>query len=638
VLSEKQKSEFVRAIKAGLRVLYRAPPVTGSEWADEHFFLSGESSYIKGKWKTHPYQVAILNAICNDAIEEIDLQKGARTGYTKIIVIAIGYKIEHKNHNVAVWQPNDNARDKFSKLHVDTMIRDVPPVKAIFPWVGKKHRNNSMELKIFQNQHTLFLLGGKAAANYREISVDDVFYDELSQFERNVERQGSPTTLGDKRLEGSVFGKSVRGSTPTIAGECQIEEACKNAPHYFKRYVPCIHCGEFQILEFGGKDAGFGLKWDDSLSTIDKPKSVFYLCKYCAGVIKYADYHEIMDAKGYWQSESGLRTYDGMSFLDLDGEIVPTPEIVAFHVWSAYSHNSPWSRIVKDWFKAQESREKLQAFVNTTLGETWEEDESEKIPHSLLHARREHYKADVPDGVRVIVAGIDTQGDRLEMQVDGYGAGEERWTIAYYRIYGDPSRQTIWDKLGELIRTQYTTESGALMGITLACVDHGGHYSDEVNALSVKMGARHVIPIKGASIRNKPVITFPRKPNANKVYLTLVGTDTAKTLIYQRYNILDPGPGYIHWPVSEQFDEDYFKQATAEERRKKYKQGIPYYEWDAKGKRNEALDCSVYSLAAIRILQQHFLFDLSNVHPSPAIKKAPAEKKRSFIGRSGPWM
>ncbi len=38
---------------------------------------------------------------------------------------------------------------------------------------------------------------------------------------------------------------------------------------------------------------------------------------------------------------------------------------------------------------------------------------------------------------------------------------------------------------------------------------------------------------------------------------------------------------------------------------KKYKLGVPYFMWDAKNRRNEALDCRVYSLAAIRILQQH---------------------------------
>ena len=50
------------------------------------------------------------------------------------------------------------------------------------------------------------------------------------------------------------------------------------------------------------------------------------------------------------------------------------------------------------------------------------------------------------------------------------------------------------------------------------------------------------------------------KPKIKRVsYLTLVGTDTAKELVYQRYRITEPGAGYCHWPVKDEFDEDYFK-------------------------------------------------------------------------------
>lgn len=106
------------------------------------------------------------------------------------------------------------------------------------------------------------------------------------------------------------------------------------------------------------------------------------------------------------------------------------------------------------------------------------------------------------------------------------------------------------------------------------------------------------------------------------MYLTLVGTDTAKELIYQRYRILEPGAGYCHWPIKDCFDEDYFKQATAEEKIRKYNHGVPYIEWDARKKRNEALDCRVYALTAVRILQQHRGLDLEQLaeqRPEPEL-------------------
>ncbi len=94
-------------------------------------------------------------------------------------------------------------------------------------------------------------LGGAVAKNYREKSVDVVCYDELSSFEPDVEKEGSPTLLGDKRIEGSVWPKSIRGSTPKVKGSCQIEKGANESAHFMRFHVPCPHCGEERYLKFG---------------------------------------------------------------------------------------------------------------------------------------------------------------------------------------------------------------------------------------------------------------------------------------------------------------------------------------------------------------------------------------------------
>ncbi|MCQ4856675.1 phage terminase large subunit family protein, partial [Escherichia coli] len=104
----------------------------------------------------------------------------------------------------------------FMKSHVEPTIRDVPALLELAPWFGRKHRDNTLTLKRFSSGVGFWCLGGAAAKNYREKSVDVVCYDELSSFEPDVEKEGSPTLLGDKRIEGSVWPKSIRGSTPKI--------------------------------------------------------------------------------------------------------------------------------------------------------------------------------------------------------------------------------------------------------------------------------------------------------------------------------------------------------------------------------------------------------------------------------------
>ena len=639
-LSTRQRAKFRAAIKEGLSVLYRPPPMTAVEHADKYFYMSAESSYIEGDWKTAPYQIAILNAMGNDDIEEVNFQKSARVGYTKLVVACMSYFVEHKKRNVMAWFPDDGSRDVFSKTHIDPAIRDIPVLKNLFPWFDKKHKKNTIDAKVFSNQKQLMLRGGKAAKNYREASVDVGIYDELSKFDADIEKEGSPTFLGDKRMEGSVFRKSIRGSTPALKDSCMMEEACSEAENLFWRYIPCVHCGEFQVLKFGGKDLDYGLMWDNDAPDHSKASTVRYCCPKCGGEFDYADYIEA-DYKGYWQSDQGLTTYDGIEFTDKGGNSVETPLTVAFRIWSAYSHFSPWSRIVKDWIKIGKNKEKLKSFVNTTLGETWEEIESEKLDHMALYGRREHYAAEVPIENCVLTAAVDTQDDRFEIDIVAWVAGEESYRISYERLYGDLSKAGIWQVLAERLGRSFVTPSGVFKEVALTCIDSGGHFTDEVYEFSKHYGLTKYIPIKGSSIRGMPIAKYPRTRNAKGVYLTQVGTDTAKELLAARFKILEPGEAHCHWPISDEFDEDYFKQLTNERRYPRIIKGKRLLVWDAKGKRNEPWDTAVYNLVAVRILQQHRGYNLEDyieVEAEKVQKIETPKKQKSFINVDGDWL
>ena len=82
----------------------------GAEDPDDGFYMSAESSYNEGKWKTAPFQVAILNAMGNDLIRVVNFVKSARIGYTKMLMANIGYKIQHKRRNVLMWSRRPRRR------------------------------------------------------------------------------------------------------------------------------------------------------------------------------------------------------------------------------------------------------------------------------------------------------------------------------------------------------------------------------------------------------------------------------------------------------------------------------------------------------------------------------------------------
>lgn len=123
-----QGAEWAKTVRQGLLGLYRPEPLTAVEWGDRHFYLSSESSYHEGRWTTLPFQVAILNAMGSDEIRTVNVVKSARLGYTKMLMAAAGYLLEHKKRNILTFSPTDTVAEGFMKSHVETMVRDVPPV------------------------------------------------------------------------------------------------------------------------------------------------------------------------------------------------------------------------------------------------------------------------------------------------------------------------------------------------------------------------------------------------------------------------------------------------------------------------------------------------------------------------------
>ncbi|MBD9616760.1 phage terminase large subunit family protein [Pseudomonas sp. PDM07] len=622
---------LVEAVRRGLKSLEVDPPMTAVEWADEYFYMSSESSYGEGKWTTEFFQVALLNAMGNDLIHELNLPKSARIGYTKMLMANIAYKLKHKKRSVCMWSPTDDDAKGIMKKHVDPMIRDVPQIRAMAPWFGKKHKDNTEDQKTFENRKVLWWLGGKAAGNYREKSPDEVGYDELSSFDADINHEGSPTFLGDKRLEGATFPKSIRGSTPKLAGSCQITRAAEESAYLLRFHIRCPHCGTEQTLKWGGKDEPFGLKWSkDARGEVDK---AWYLCESGSGCA--FEHHEMIEAGPagrYICEKTGVWTRDSMEWFGPDDEPIPTPRRLTFHIWTIYSTFTTWVKIADERVKAGKDRGKLKTFVNTTLGEPWEEDLTEKVDWELLRERREVYAAQVPARCVALMGGIDTQDDRYELRVWGFGAGEEAWLIYRRVLTGDPASVELLRQVGLELHKQFTRADGTRMEVMRWCWDSGGHHSETVRAQSRKHGLHWVVPIFGASTYGKPIASFPRKKERkSKTYLTEVGTDNAKEVIYNRLKLQPDGnrpvPGLVHFPADDAIcDDDELKQLTSETKKWILAKGRRVLRWDASKKRNEALDCFVYALAALRISQEKFGLDLERL-----------AMEAQFVPESGAW-
>lgn len=633
-LTERGLSNLRRIVCTGVSALHKPVPLSPVDWANNHYYLPRESSYQEGKWKTLPFQVAIMNAMGSEVIRNINFIKSARVGYTKMLLAVVAYFIEHKKRNCLIFQPTDPDAAKFMKTHVEPTIREVPCMLALAPWYGKKHRDSTLDLKRFSHGYGLWVVGGAAAKNYREKSVDAVIYDELSSFEPDVEKEGSPTILGDKRIEGSLWPKSIRGSTPKIKGICQIEKAVSESEHMMRFQVPCPHCGEYQHLKWGDDDTPYGLKWEQG-----KPETVYYLCEHHGCVIHQ---EELDQREGRWVCDNTqISTRDGSVWCDASGGDIPPPRAVSFHIWTAYSPFTTWEQIIHDYQAALKDPNGMKSFVNTTLGETYDEGAGEKLGHDILLEKICVYKAQVPGRVVYLTAGIDSQKDRFEIYIWGWAAGEEAFLIDKVIIMGRPDDEDTLRRVDDAINRRYVHEDGSEMTIGRICWDTGGIDPVIVHKRSKKHGIFRVLPIKGASVYGKTVITMPTSRGPHGTYLCEIGTDTAKELLYARLGMpctdfSAPTPAGFRFPAEpEIFSETEARQLVAEELMQKLVNGKVRLLWYARGRRNEALDCLVYAYAALRLSMQKWQLDLDVLTESRQQKKTAPEQTINYAALGG---
>lgn len=645
LLSTEQKNSIVEYVKRGLAPLQKPEPLNLSTWSDKNFYLSAESSSVEGTWETLPYQKAIANVISNDDVRIVTWMKPARVGYTKLIMAAVGYFAEHKKRNQLLYQPTDTDAEDFVKDEVDPMLRDCEVVRAQLKSNPEKRSkdNTSTKKKFFGS--ILDIKGGKTARNYRRMTKDTVFYDELDGFDQDIDGEGSPTSLGDTRIQTSSFPKSVRGSTPRIKGTSMIEQSFEEADKKFYRYVPCPDCDGLQTLKWKN------VRWENG-----DHNTTYYACEHCGVVIHYHQYPS-MDAKGVWLAEDGTVVTDDGDFLFANGERAPVPRHVGFHCNTLYSYFSTWSEAVLEFLDAKKAEKvgnltKMKTFVNTRLAETWEENAGMQPDWVALKTRAEPYETlSVPSKALFLTMGVDTQNDRLEAVVDGWGEGEESWRIYSGAMWGDPLEADVWQQLDALLNRPYRHASGVDMYISAAAIDSGGGRTQAVYNAARSRGPR-LFAIKGMNVPGRPVIgrpsdvdiTFDGVTIQNGLKLWPVGVDTVKELVYGRLNIKTPGPGFYHFPIG--LPDEYYKQLTSEKLVTKLRKGVPYREWFLpSGSRNEMLDCEVYAYAAAALVMQDPRFnwgalkhalgtwipDDIRVRQSPVAQAAPQQNPRRII-------
>ncbi|MBU2691878.1 MAG: phage terminase large subunit family protein [Candidatus Eisenbacteria bacterium] len=564
--------------------------------------MSPESSASPGKWHTPaaPYLKDIMDAILEPDIEEVVVMGCAQFGKTEAILNTIGYFAENDPSPMMLVLPTLIMAEDFSKDRLDPMIRDTPVLSRIFGPVKSRDSGNTLLRKVFPCGQ-ITLSGANSPSSLASRPKRIVIGDEVDRFPESVGDEGDPLGVMKVRADAFHNRKFLWTSTPTIRGFSRIEKLF-NESDQRRFHVPCPHCGAFQTLKW------CQIKyWKDSAG---HPKKIRYICEHCETGIRESRKHWML-RNGRWEKDN------------------PSSRSAGFHLNGLYSPWLKWEKIIIEHRSAakKRDRERMKVWTNTRLGETWE-DSGETVDNKTLFARREKYRAEVPAGALLLTAGVDTHDNRFEMQVDGFGVGEERWTIDYRIIWGDPSDRDTKDALDDALSRTYTSENGFPMRISAALIDALGHRTQAVYDFCKGKQYRTIFAAIGKAGEGRPIVTSPLKKRTGKnrrpVELVIVGVDEAKLLLKSRLELKEHGPAYWHFPLLKQFNEEYFRQLASEKLTTQYNRGFQKRVWVKTRTRNEAWDCSVLSLGALYVLDPDWAPILARMERKKESLKKPA--------------
>jgi phage terminase large subunit GpA-like protein len=590
-----QRKKFQQRLQQAMRRALKPPPkLTVSEWADQYRQLSSESSAEAGKWSTRraEYQRGMMDAVSDPKIETVVLMTAAQIGKTELINNVVGFHIHQDPAPMLIVQPTLEMAQTWSKDRLAPAIRDTPVLHEKVGDPRSRDGGNTTLHKVFPGGHVT-AAGSNSPVSLASRPCRLILCDEVDRYPPSAGTEGDPVSLARKRATTFWNRKIVLVSTPTEKGASRIEQAYEESDQR-KFHVECHDCKEWQVLQWSN------VKWSNS-----DPRTAEYTCEHCGSCWSDADRYKAI-RYGEWR-----KTADG------DGKTA------GFHLSALYSPWTSLEEIVRDFIASKRDPMRLKTWVNTTLGETWE-DQGETLDEYDLMSRREDYGDELPEDVLVLTAGVDIQDDRAAVEIVGWAEGERSYSLFYDEFYGDPSTKDFWNVLDTTLLQSFKHPLSGDMAIRSTCVDSGGHYTQQVYNYCKTRAGRRIFAIKGVGGEGKPIIGRPTKNNIGKINLFPVGTDTAKELIFARLRIKDFGPGFCHF--STQNSDEYFRMLTSEKKVTRYFKGRPKREWIKIRQRNEALDCRVYATAAFSLLNINL--DVVAKHAQNRVQSDQMQPKR----------
>nr|DAI82270.1 MAG TPA: terminase large subunit [Caudoviricetes sp.] len=572
------------------------PPenLTVTEWAEKRRRLSTESSAEPGPWRTSrtPYLREPMNAFTDPRVRRIVMVAASQVGKSELELNIIGYIIDEDPGSILFVHPTTIDAKEFSKLRIAPEIRDCPTLRRKVAAPKSRDSGNTVLQKTYPGG-ILTMCGSTEAHALASKPIRYVLGDERDRWATSAGNEGDPWGLAMARQTTFYNAKAVEVSTPTVKNASAIADSY--AEGTMERWKSkCPHCGEYHEIQWKDIRYEYETKEINKKKTY-KVKSIMYVCPGCAAV---SDEVTMKRQPARWEADNPDAYAQG---------------IRSFWLNAFVSQWASWESIILKFLNAVGNSRKLQVVYNTCFGELWE-DRGELEDEDSLMARREEYPAELPDGVLVLTAGVDTQDNRMEYEVVGHGHFGETWGIEKGIVMGRPDDEKTWAKLDEVLFDRvFHFADGLGLRLSMTFVDEGGHFTQDVRIQCRARIGKKVFCIKGMPGPDKPYTAPPKQMKIIVNQKTIgtcwqyqIGVDSGKVMIMDNLAVKSPGSKFCHFPKRDDYGPGYFAGLLSERLEYDAEKKQPWVWKKIPGhERNEALDCRNYALAAFKALPKN---------------------------------
>lgn len=608
-----------KAMRKALAGMTPPDDLTVSQWAEAKRRLSAESAAEPGPWRTErtPYLREPMDAFTDPKVRHIVMVAASQVGKSEFLNNCIGYIIDEDPGSILFVHPTTIDAQEYSKLRIAPMLRDSPALRQKIAAPKSRDSHNTILQKAYPGG-ILTMCGSTEAHALASKPIRYVFGDERDRWAMSAGNEGDPWDLAMARQTTFYNAKAVEASTTTIKNASAIESAYYTGT--MERWnSKCPNCGEYHEIRWSD------IRFEHEEIIVAHKKTfkvgkVYYVCPGCGCIASEA---QMKRAPAKWIAENPEAYAQGTR---------------SFWLNAFVSQWASWESIVLKYLNAIGSTKKMQVVYNTCFGEPWEDRGDIEDEDSLL-ARREDYGKDdngepveLPQGVLVLTAGVDTQDDRMEYEIVGHGHFGETWGIEKGIVMGRPDDDSTWNKLDEMVFDRVLRfQNGVGLRVSMSFVDEGGHFTQDVRLQCRARIGKKVFCIKGMPGQDKPYTAPPKKQKIIVRQIAIgtcwqyqIGVDSGKEIIMDNLRVQTPGAKYCHFPKRDDYGSAYFTGLLSETKVYDPNKKQPWSWKKIPGhERNEPLDCRNYANAAFRALPKN-LDEIDRQLKAAAGQRTPA--------------